>query len=51
MGENISYNDDIHAGVCVTEGVWQGYTTSDPYITPKPPQRRIFENFNLTFKY
>ena len=28
MGENISYNDDIHAGVCVTEGVWQGYTTA-----------------------
>ena len=26
-------------------------TTSDPYITPKPPQRRIFENFNLIFKY
>ena len=28
MGEDISYDDDVHAGVRVAEGVWQGYATA-----------------------
>ena len=31
MGEDISYDDNVYAGVCVAEGVWQGYATArDP---------------------